>query len=383
MALTGTETLQVLGQNATGKPASSSFTTTTQEIADLGSGGGGGIVVGTSITGGSANRVLFEDISNNLAEDANFTYNADISVFNVGFTTNSTSFNINDSAKSINAVSNTSFSYADSSGNKSFQTQSSDSYGALGDLDGKNNSTSIRVVDSTKIIYNFVTDTYLIADPSGNTVFRAEPSNLNITTGDYDGAIPNGAKLTMINNDPTPYGAGSIGGNSVFEWKYDSILTQRVFRFVSDFIIDGSSKLFIDAAQRRIYDATVSPKLSASFSSRAFYNDVADTIFEYAGTSMVRAGDLDGSDLGDKLTINYHTGDSYFNSSGTFAIKDLAGINKLFVDIASDLVIVSTTFNLSATPEFANNAAAIIGGLSVGDVYQTTVGGDAFLKRVI
>lgn len=38
MALTGTETLEVLGQSSTGIPASSPFITTTQEIADLGSG---------------------------------------------------------------------------------------------------------------------------------------------------------------------------------------------------------------------------------------------------------------------------------------------------------------------------------------------------------
>ena len=51
MALTGTETLQVLGQNPTGKPAAATFQCTTQEIAQLvGNGSYGGTFTLTGTT---------------------------------------------------------------------------------------------------------------------------------------------------------------------------------------------------------------------------------------------------------------------------------------------------------------------------------------------
>lgn len=62
MALTGSETLQVLGQNPTGKPAAATFTTTTQEIANLvgaGSYGGTFVLTGTTpVTVTNANVAL-------------------------------------------------------------------------------------------------------------------------------------------------------------------------------------------------------------------------------------------------------------------------------------------------------------------------------------
>ena len=49
-------------------------TTDTWDCAADVSGGGGGLTVGGAITGGGANRVLFEDGSNDLGSNANFTY---------------------------------------------------------------------------------------------------------------------------------------------------------------------------------------------------------------------------------------------------------------------------------------------------------------------
>jgi hypothetical protein len=53
-------------------------------------------------------------------------------------------------------------------------------------------------------------------------------------------------------------------------------------------------------------------------------------------------------------------------------------------NIAGTKTISAAKINLAASvPEFASNAAAIVGGLVVGDLYRTTVLGDAFIKIVI
>lgn len=44
--------------------------------ADCGAGGGSGLTIGDAVTGGGANRVLYEDASQNLAASANLTYGA-------------------------------------------------------------------------------------------------------------------------------------------------------------------------------------------------------------------------------------------------------------------------------------------------------------------
>lgn len=91
----------------------------------------------------------------------------------------------------------------------------------------------------------------------------------------------------------------------------------------------------------------------------------------------------DGTDTAfyiDILSRIYSLGDIGSVGAGTRMI--INDTTQLISFIASILQI-NATLNLSNVQEFANNAAAITGGLVVGDIYQTTVAGDAFLKRVI
>ena len=47
------------------------------------------------------------------------------------------------------------------------------------------------------------------------------------------------------------------------------------------------------------------------------------------------------------------------------------------------LQIHSTHINLPSLAQYANNAAALAGGLTAGDLYYTNVGGDGVIKIVI
>lgn len=60
--------------------------------------------------------------------------------------------------------------------------------------------------------------------------------------------------------------------------------------------------------------------------------------------------------------------------------------NKIRIDdrtASPKIIIASTHINLSGSQDFANNAAAITGGLSTGDLYYTNSGGSAVIKIVV
>lgn len=58
-----------------------------------------GVTIGDAITGGSANGILFEDASNNLAQSANFTYDGATESFNAG--ASDAFFNVDGASKAI------------------------------------------------------------------------------------------------------------------------------------------------------------------------------------------------------------------------------------------------------------------------------------------
>ncbi|MES2408748.1 MAG: hypothetical protein V4509_00425 [Patescibacteria group bacterium] len=102
------------------------------------------------------------------------------------------------------------------------------------------------------------------------------------------------------------------------------------------------------------------------------------------GTMQILAenpGDEASTGYGDINTSSidvWRIGANLFDSNdGTFGIGTSNLGNVLNIDPTSGYITASII------PEFLNNAAALLGGMTLGQLYQTTVGGDAFIKRVI
>lgn len=87
---------------------------------------------------------------------------------------------------------------------------------------------------------------------------------------------------------------------------------------------------------------------------------------------------------------NNGTGNSYLsldaNSSYKFELRSYDGTNETKISgdaIAQTITLTALHFNFATLQNFATNAAAIIGGLTVGDLYYTDTAGEAIVKVVI
>lgn len=103
-----------------------------------------------------------------------------------------------------------------------------------------------------------------------------------------------------------------------------------------------------------------------------------DGIFSVDDASEeVRIGDWNEGATGTKFVVEMAAGIARFDN---IAHTGLFGINTPTPSVALDVI---GDVNLGSLQDFTDNAAAITGGLSVGNLYYTSSGGDGLLKIVI
>lgn len=165
--------------------------------------------------------------------------------------------------------------------------------------------------------------------------------------------------------------------NIIFTGTYNSVPSS--ISFSSQYLADGSiGKTIIGDVSGSNRSLTITT------------NDVADTIslensgggsgIYYAGAASTGLGSgLDGLVI-DIFNDLYQLG----NQSTSYILMNAVGGSIIQDSGAGRIIFQSATgaLNLNLVQKFANNAAAVAGGLVTGDVYQTVVAGDGILKIV-
>lgn len=147
---------------------------------------------------------------------------------------------------------------------------------------------------------------------------------------------------------------------------------------------DGAVAIGDDPEPNYLFQIT-----DANINSELSYFDIVSFTSYIAGsdgtaiTSLSLSGNLGSSSVSFNLTANDNIHSVSIAGDAVGQILSLTGLN---VNIAGKVGIGMTAnspFAVSGLTAYANNAAAISGGLASGDFYYTNVAGDGIIKRVI
>ncbi len=242
-----------------------------------------GITLGDPITGGGANRLLYENGTNDIQESSNLAYNDVTGVFSVSF----------------------------SGGTRLFIDPTAGRYD-IGDITGVAGKNLISIVDSSGLISN---------------QFSSQWQVLNSNTA-YQYMLVAGGDVEIRN-----FGVGNIIK-------------------IGDAGLNGNKTLM--------------------------------QFDDFSGQVFVQTN----GDFGIQTVVGQRAIDVNFSGGTDFAVT-IGDVNnivtgaKIAVTASANLIQSTAVHHRTNYVEYLNNAAALLGGLAVGDLYQTTVGGDAFVKRVI
>jgi hypothetical protein len=145
--------------------------------------------------------------------------------------------------------------------------------------------------------------------------------------------------------------------------------------------------------------ATINDVLKTYKMQGSVNGGIGATIFADYGNDVVGIGDMDfltadftairvfyGADT-IEFTNDAHNSLRFDGVLHTFSFGDVDGMHNRTRVVVDDgnlgINLFATHFNLSALTNYANNAAAVTGGLNVGDLYYTNVAGDGVVKIVV
>lgn len=206
--------------------------------------GGGGISIGDAIGGGViADAVLFADASGNLKDDARFTFDSVLGVFEVGTnfgtaiytsntggmgnlielgdvpgTLNKTKFGVYDGSKIIRGITDFVFQIQDSSSPTAylgFEVNNSSLYHSvsLGDTQNIYNGTKFIVTDIAKTITATTDSNFIVEKVNGDNWFDVSTTADRISAGDLAGTA-NGTKYILDDGTQSHSFTGSEYQNS-------------------------------------------------------------------------------------------------------------------------------------------------------------------------
>lgn len=339
------------------------------------------ITIGDPISGGTTNRILFENGSNDLSESSDFTYTDSTGEFKLSFAGSNRLF--------INPASNQYYI-----GN-----------GGTGD-------TLIEVLDTgggTSVIRNWVTGSFIVEQGNaGPRLIDGNTGTFNLYLGDV-GSNANGTVVEILDSiktiqiiSHTSGGGGGIikigdpnnDGNFTM-MQFDDFSGQVFVQTEGDFGVQtpagqrvinanfsGGTDFIFEAGD--VNNITNGTKLSIIDSAQEFrFTNDGNTIFQnttaqlyfFMNENAVVLG-RNASGNNTNFSLDDTTESMLANLDGVYRWQTTAGVTKFLIDLANDRVTIASV------PAFADDAAAAVGGLTTGQLYKTTTGGSTFLKIV-
>jgi hypothetical protein len=200
--------------------------------------------------------------------------------------------------------------------------------------------------------------------------------------------------LYKRSNDVTHWmqvGSGSGGGGNTIYTGDGSLSGDRIIDPNGHFLkvlttSDTYSQLYINPS---ILDGQTTYIAANSPTAHTFIGAYSNSDDGYA-FSIFSDNQGDGTKNVD-LVGNCLDGSIYMRGNGDLSLKNIDGTVSLVVNGTNSTIIHTADthtfngvhFNIANLQNFANNAAAITGGLNVGDLYYTNTAGDGVLKIVL
>lgn len=266
----------------------------------------------------------------------------------------------------------------------------------INDTVGASTADSVLYVNSTNKLQNSLNFTYedtigrFRVNYLGAVRLNIDPANNVYSMGATTGS---GNKTQMVIDDQVGSKAISMFAGREFNVYNDSSPGERYFYVGTASTQRGFTGGDVDG----VYNST--------------YIQAYDTgkVINLQNTGLTKIGDMAGLINGTGMQFDDFSSQVFIQTDGDFGVQTVVGQRGMEVNFAGgtdftfqagDVNGITNGTKVAITDsaqliqhtalhhrmnlvEYANNAAAIVGGLAVGDLYQTTVGGDAFVKRVI
>jgi len=327
--------------------------------------------IDTSSSGGTPNTTIVGYISlgSGAASNSSFNYNSITDISNAALKARNLTGNecdillkANNTSSNIRFVFNNTQSYLFPSTSPSPGTVLG--YSAANTLDWVTTTSSISIGDPI----NSGTASRILFEDSSNKLAESSSLIYNETTGVFQ--VTNLLGSLLFNIDPVmnQYGIGDlVAVNNKTSITVDDSLAQILL--VSDNKIRGqasNSDIFLDLDKTNLL-YQIGDVSAADNGTRIRIDDLNQTIRSYiAGEYIVQ----------DTSNNRYF---SVFPTGRIVQIGDYASnFNGTYVSVDD----INQLVRISNVPDYADDAAAILGGLNSGHLYKTTTGGSTFLKIV-
>lgn len=361
---------------------------------------GGGLTIGNSITGGTANRILYENNTNTLQESADLVWKDLTGEFSVSF------------ASSVHLFINP--------GSQQYY---------IGDGGGTGNTTLIEILDGTPMIRNWVNGKYYVERPNaGPRLIDGDTTTFTLYMGDV-GNVANKTNIQILDSLNAIYiqaitngsgtsglvliGDGSnLGNRTMFE--INDFAKQTFVQTDGDFGVQTSAGgRFIDIQMGSgpgTWSGTFGDSGSLGNKTKIQVIDnaqtvqaIADSLFKIYNSSnvewfrvdtnnkFVSIGDVGNAVNKTNFVVNDNTknitsqvdGHFYVNNSSGQRVADFNttdwSVKLGSIDAGNGTVIfiddVNQLITLGNVPTYADDSAATTAGLTTGQLYKTTTGG--------
>jgi hypothetical protein len=217
---------------------------------------------------------------------------------------------------------------------------------------------------------NFITKDTIIGQASGTVAFGLQQNSdilgLGLTSGSFNYYSDSASDIVgMVGTGDDTASAGFAGTSALFTF---NTTTQDFARIKTYYDTDTSEMVVLEQAINGNTNSTMSLD---STEARLYYtNDDGVTSSKFIAESS------------DAKIFTENAGVEYFarlTTTGVFEIYNNTTSTSYF---KVDVVENKLTINLDLVPTYADDAAAITGTLTSGDVYKTTTLGSTYLKIV-